>query len=154
MEFVILDVNESVARMVDKFEMAAEQAKNTAPVMAEISADLFRIEKAIFSSGGRRGGGSWKRLKEDTIKRKGSEQILRSTDALYRSVTEPGAQFQILEVTNTQVIFGTERPWAEVHQFGSANKSRPARPFIKFMPSDITRWDRMLLAHLMEPFSI
>lgn len=153
MEFLIIQ-NGSIEKFINKANMSAERALATVGVFLKVAEDIFRIEESIFHSEGRRGGGSWKRLKEDTIKRKGSVEILRSSDSLYRSVTEPGAEYQILEVDNTGIIFGTDRPWAGVQQFGSTYKNRPARPFIKFTPYDTNRWNTWIIEHLMEPFNV
>lgn len=134
-------------RVAANLEIMGRRALNMEEPLAEIITDMMLVEKKIFSSGGRRGGGSWARLKDDTVKRKGGNiQILRSTDDLYRSLTEPNAQYQVLSITPRGIEFGTERPWAFVHQYG--NSRVPRRTFIKFLPSDITRWTRMLNAHL------
>lgn len=150
MEFIILDTGDA-DRFAHKLDLSANAGADFAVPLAEIEADIFRIEKNIFSSGGRYGGGSWKKLSPETIRRKqGRTTILRDTDALYNSVTEPGAQFQILEVTPHTLVFGTDRPWAAVHQYGSPYVR--ARPFIRFLPSDVDRWSRMLLNHVVGRF--
>jgi len=131
---------------------SGKAALDTLIPMRAISNDLFAIERAQFVSQGRRGGGSWAKLKPDTIARKGHAQILRDTRALVDSVTRRDAPFQILEVRNTELIFGTDRPWAGVHQHGSAYKNRPARPFIKILPTDVSRWTSMIARHLTRPF--
>ena len=149
MEFVILDTGDA-ARFAGKLDESAINAENFEAPIKLIKADILKIERAVFSSGGRRGGGSWKGLADSTIKKKGSVQILRETDALYDSMTQPGAAWQILEVTPTTMVFGTNRPWAAVHQYG--NSHTPARPFLRILPIDVNRWARMLLTHLTEMF--
>jgi hypothetical protein len=159
----------------DAFEVAglltagAKQARTTDVVMAKITNDMLRVEKQIFYGQGRRGGGSWKPLKPDTVRKKGVgyQNILRtasakpgyskigdvqSVDTLFRSMTERGAPYQILNVTNTTVEFGTERPYAGAHQHGSYLRFIPARPFLNFLQLDIDRWDAMIARHLMAPF--
>lgn len=154
MEFVVLDVNRSAERVAAKLNLGADRALNNEEPMWNIVEDLFKIEAAIFSSGGRRGGGSWAKLKPDTIKRKGSSEILKGThdESLFRSLTEPGAEFQILDVNRTRIEFGTNRPFAYVHQHGSSRRNIPRRPFIRFAPYDYNRWNQILAAHLMVPF--
>lgn len=151
MQFIILDTGDA-ERFAHKLDHSALNAENFEVPLAEIQADIFRIEKIIFSSGGRRGGGSWKQLAESTMKRKVSTRILRDTDALYSSVTEPGAEFQILKITPHHLVFGTERPYAYVHQYGSS--TTPRRPFIRFLPTDVDRWARILLNHVMRGFRV
>lgn len=149
MEFHIFDFG-TPEKLAIKLDASAEAAVNTLAPMHEIELDMFRIEEIVFSSGGRRGGGSWKKLSDSTIKKKGDTKILRDTDALFHSVTRPGAEFQILDVTNGGILFGTDRPWAMLQQTGNAHV--PARPFLRFLPSDIDRWCKLLLAHVVKPF--
>jgi phage gpG-like protein len=147
----------------------ARQAGDTGIVMAKIVNDMLRVEKQIFYGQGRRGGGSWQQLAPDTVRKKGVgyQNILRtasakpgyskigdvnSVDTLFRSLTEPGAPYQLLNVTNTTVEFGTDRPYAGAHQYGSWLRFIPARPFLNFLQLDIDRWDAMIGGHLMAPF--
>lgn len=148
--FQIIDWEKSIVRQAERFEAGAAAGETTAPVFALIAEDMMRVEKAIFSSQGRRGGGSWKGLSDDTARRKDSNIILEDTGTLRRSVTELGAQYQILRISNLGVEFGTDRPWSFVHQFGS--RTTPKREFINFTARDQTRWADMLFNHLMRPF--
>jgi phage gpG-like protein len=120
--------------------------------MARIALDMMRITGINFSSGGRRGGGSWKRLAPSTIERKGHDTILVDTGALKASVTEAGAPFQILDFDKEGLNFGTDRPWAFVHQYGRVDKTIVARPFLRFIDSDETKWNNWLLEYLTKPF--
>lgn len=139
-----------VAEVLDQGGVAAVELE--AP-LSEIVVDMYRVEKAIFSSQGRRGGGSWKQLKPEVAKRKGSTKILRDTDALYDSLTRADAPYQILDVGISSITFGTDRPAAGVHQSGSPKAGIPARPFIKFLPTDVSKWTTILTKHLMRPFN-
>jgi len=159
----------------DAFEVAglleagARQGRDTAVVIDKIFLDMLRVERQTFYAQGRRGGGSWPALAPDTVRKKGVgyQNILRtdlakpgyskiggsnSVDTLYRSMTEPGAPYQVKTLTNTSIAFGTTRPYAGAHQHGSWLRSIPARPFLRFLPVDIDRWDRMISEHLMAPF--
>lgn len=160
MIFQIVDFG-TVEKEARKLTHMAQLALETLPVTEEISLDMFRIEREIFASGGRRGGGSWAQLKADTVRKKGTTEILRTSganegysvlgpDALYTSVTEPGAEYQVLEVGNTEIAFGTSHPFGAEHQYGNARV--PARPFVNFTYRDTTRWADMLYAHLMKAF--
>lgn len=144
-------------------KVGAQRAKDTRVVMERITADMMRVEAKTFESQGRRGGGSWKRLASDTVRKKGDSQILRTDgarpgysslepDALFRSLTVPDAPYQILNVTRNSIRFGTDRPYAEVQQRGSWIRSIPARPFLRFLPTDMNRWRTMMIEFLMEPF--
>ena|SRR5215831_14423868 len=159
----------------DSFEVAGllaaggKQAVKTDVVMLRIANDMLRVEKQIFYGQGRRGGGSWAPLAPDTIRKKGvgGANILRtdlakpgyskigdvnSIDTLYRSMTQKGAPYQILDITNDNVVFGTDRPYAGAHQHGSWLRFIPARPFLNFLPVDIDRWNAIIARHLMAPF--
>ena len=141
------------------FDASGKNANMLQEPMSRIVIDMMRIESDVFKSSGRRGGGSWKKLAQSTVERKGGDtRILRHTDALIQSLTEPGAAFQILDITRYGVGFGTTRPWAFVHQYGSEGKvSRsgvtlrpdiPRRPFLKFIPSDYSRWNRWIAEYI------
>lgn len=153
MGFTILMTDHgSAEQLAKKLELSGLHALDNRTPLAEISANIFEIEGQIFASGGRRGGGSWAQLKPETIKRKGSTEILVDYSYLKDSVTIPGAPFQILEIGNESLVFGTDRPYAFVHQHGSVKAHVPARPFIRFLPTDISRWTRIIAAHLLSPF--
>lgn len=163
MSGLIFQVEEKGANKVAAtLKRGARSGRDTRVVMDRIVLDMMRVERTIFSSEGRRGGGGWRGLKPDTIKRRGgSTAILRThdvkpgyakygPDALYRSLTETGTPFQILNVTRNTVRFGTSRPYAAVQQSGGGRT--PARPFMRFLPSDEGRWANMIAEHLMKPF--
>lgn len=153
MAFTILMTDHGSAEVLaKKLELSGLHALDNRVPLGEISANIFEIEDAVFSSGGRRGGGSWARLKPDTVKRKGKDEILVDYSELKDSLTVPGARYQILDINNESLVFGTERPYAFVHQHGSLKAHVPARPFIRFLPSDISRWTRIIAAHLLSPF--
>lgn len=135
-------------------EEAANKSINMAPALEEISVEMMLAEEALFRSQGRRGGGSWKRLKESTVKRKGNNKILMGTpdEALFKSLTERDAPYQILNITPTSIEFGTDRPWAASHQSGAPTANIPARPFLRFAPYDYAKWEKILLKYLMKPF--
>lgn len=138
--------------VASNLNQGATVAVETLEPMTEIVLDMMRASLALFNSGGRRGGGSWKRLKEDTIRRKGSEIILVKTGDLKRSLTEPGAPYQIVNITRDTVEFGTDHPWAEVHHKGTKDGRIPARPIIKFTARDDTKWVNIITTHMMKPF--
>lgn len=152
MQIVIMDFG-SVETVAVHMAQSADNAIDTLIPMRAISNDLFAIERSQFVSNGRRGGGSWAPLKPDTIKRKGNARILVEDRGLVDSVTHRDAEFQILEVQNTELIFGTSRPWAWTHQGPSrAREDLPVRQFIKILPTDVNRWAGMIARHLVRPF--
>lgn len=166
MAFQLFVTDRGTARIVaEKLFAGAELAVNTEPVIAKMIFDIMRITDTQFISEGRRGGGSWARLKPDTIRKKGTAEILKTEGArpkykslegenlLYKSVTVEGAPFQILKFTRNSFEFGTNRPYAFVHQYGSPKRHIPARPFLRVLPPDQERWNRWIMRHLVTPFT-
>jgi len=145
--------NKSILHQAKRFENGAVAAELMAPVWLKISTDMFNTQKKIFSSQGRRGGGMWKPLADSTVYKKGHSTILVDTKDLMRSLTVPKATYQILNIDNDGIEFGTSRPWAFVHQYGDRRGHVPRRQFLKFTQVDYVRWQDMLLRHLMRPFN-
>lgn len=108
----------------------------------EVIPDMERIEHQVFNSQGRRGGGSWKFLSQETIDTKAREgldpRINIATGAMMLSVTE-GSEFgdvpyAVREVTPTGVKFGTTAP--------GAAQSQQYRVFLRWTHFDTARWAR------------
>jgi hypothetical protein len=152
---------EDAFRVADKFQFTAGKAEPLAlrPAMYEIAGEMMLAEGVMFRSQGRRFGGSWKHLKPDTVRQKGNTRILFSKgsnptygslgnqNTLYRSLTYPNAPYQILHVLGYDMEFGTERPYAHVHQHGGGNYV-PARPFLRFGIGDRRKWNRIIRRHI------
>ena len=102
MEFFITDTGD-LNRVTKRLQNMSEEAQHTKPVMRLISLDMMEVERAVFDSKGRRGGGSWKKLKLETVKKKGTAEILKTDGAyptygsfgnnntLFKSLTQPNA---------------------------------------------------------------
>lgn len=148
MEFKMVVFGEDKAAL--KLEESGAAAVDTISVMERILVDMFRVEEAVFSSQGRRGGGSWAGLKPETIKRKQSAVILVDTGELLRSVTESTDD---MRVTNTSIDFATSHPGAASQQFGDSSRGLPARPFIRFTFYDLQRWESWITEHLTRTFN-
>lgn len=150
-EFFILDM-QGATDVFRKFEKAAVDAENTLGAMADIAANMVEAEDSLFMSQGRRGGGSWAPIKFDTEFRKGSSIILVDTGRLYESLTKIGSPDQILVIRPTEVEFGTNVPYANIHQTGAPRRNIPKRPIIRFTAGDRQRWVDILEKHLMRAF--
>lgn len=162
LNFELVDLG-SVHKVAGEIKKLGNNARHNSEVLHLILLDMMKVEEAVFRSQGRRGGGSWKRLKDSTKEKKGMSKILYTAganpnyssygdDTLVKSLTEEDAPFQISDTSNNTVLFGTSRPWAAVHQSGSEKRSIPARPFLRFTNYDMARWSRMLEAHLLRGF--
>jgi phage gpG-like protein len=143
----ITDFGSAIAE-AERLEGMAANALDTELPMIEIAGDMLRTTEIVFTSRGKRGGGSWKKLSPNTVRRWGPHPILELTSTLRDSVTVPGAPYQILEVSNDFIEFGTEVESAGFQQEGT--RKMPARPFLRFIPADFTRWNNILVRHLIK----
>lgn len=153
------------SRVANKLERGAGRASTQQIhyAFAKIVREMDRAEGALFRSQGRRGGGSWRRLKAETIRKKGNSRILftkgskqgykSGDDLLYESLTQYFAKYKVLEFEGYNLVYGTDRPGARVHQHGNPEQNIPARPIIKFTAADEREWRRILLQHLLDPFN-
>ena len=152
--FILHDVGESIPKEAARLINTADALNELLPVLNRIAEDMMLVETKVFHSGGRRGGGSWKKLKDDTIKRKGSTEILVETGALKASLTRPGAQYQVLSYGNGhQIEFGTDHPYALFHDEGTSG-GIPPRPLIKLVPGDPKRWSRWIVEYIARHHSV
>jgi len=161
MVFRVIDVNDSIHRESLRLEKSAALTKDMQPVFERIFLDMLHVEERVFSAQGRRGGGSWRPLLDDTVRKKGMTEIFYTKgakpkysmfggDTLVRSLTVPDAKFQERLVTNEGIIFGTSVPYASFLHEGT--RKHKARPFIRFIPSDWARWAEWIGAWTTEPF--
>ena len=162
MAFRITDFG-GATRVAAKFNTAAILVQRMRPIFEAIADDMLRVNAAWFSSDGRRGGGSWARLKPDTVRKKGDTQILRTEyakpgyssiggNALYRSLTERDAPYSILHIENYSIEIGTDRPYAGVHDAGSSKRNIPKRPVMRFTAADLNRWSNLIADYVTDPF--
>jgi len=140
---------EGAVVLAQHFDESGVAASDMFAVLARIVQDLMFNTAKQFYSKGHRGGGSWAELAPSTIRQKGHSAILIDTKDLIRSVTQPGAEYQILEFTESGFEFGTERPYAYTHQEGRGQKTRP---FLVVLQSDVDKWHRWMGEHITKPF--
>lgn len=96
------------------------------PVFAAIAPEFYAAEARQFESEGQ---GSWPALAESTVKQKaaagyGSKPILQRTGKLYESLTVQGAPFNVTDIGETEATFGTNVPYAILHQLGGGKLPR------------------------------
>lgn len=159
MEFIIKDYGtpKILAKKLVKSGLSVESLNY---VFNEAALDMMRVTRIQIDSRGHRGGGSWAALKPDTVMKKGYSEVFFTADAkpkyteigddaLVKSVTVEGAEYQTLKINKTGFHFGTTRPYAKVQQRGGGKGRRvPARPFLVVLPGDVDRWKGMILRHL------
>jgi|SRR5215471_1649448 len=149
--------------LIDRMDLSARQVNTLSTVFQRVLGDMRTITEEQITTMGARGGDRWPMLDADTFRKKGNWRLLYTTgskskydridsDALVRSVTKRNAKYSIQRATKTGFEFGTRRPYAYVHQHGSARRNIPARPFLRVLPSDVTRWDSWVAQYLVLPF--
>lgn len=121
----------------DKLNDALEELeltfKDFRPLFREAAKLFYEFEKQAFEAEGETSaGGEWEELSPlyELIKeqRYPGKTILRRTDALYRSLTQPNARGSIRRVTETELLIGTGIDYALWHQTGTSRM--PERPVI------------------------
>ena len=137
------------------FAQMANLAGNYSDAWDKVADELMKGTLRQFLSGGRRGGGSWKRLTKNWLDYKlrhgYDRRILFMEHPLSRSVTVKDAAGQVMRKTPTTLVFGSSIEYAKVHQLGGG-RNIPARPFLKVLPSDRKKIDKILSDHLMQAF--
>jgi|SRR5580765_1525354 len=109
-----------------------DRADHLKPVFEHIVVKIMNREKRMFESRGATSGTYWTPLREKTVKEKRRElapfpeRPLWRTGKLMRSLTERGAEGQILQISDDTFRFGTKINYAAFHESG--NKNMAARP--------------------------
>jgi len=120
----------------------AEFAQDLSEPFREISKDFQRVEGERFN----RQGPGWAPLAPATLLRKRGPSILVETGALKESLMG-GAGF-IEVITDSQLIAGTDIPYARYHQRGT--RRMPVREVIKPDATATTGWLKIIQRHLVE----
>ncbi|TXH46199.1 MAG: hypothetical protein E6Q97_30085 [Desulfurellales bacterium] len=68
--------------------------------------------------------GAWAPLSPLTVAKKGHNKILYEQSILQDSLQHSGAMHSIREPNPTELVYGTDRPWAWVHQEGAGLPQR------------------------------
>lgn len=126
---------------------AAAKAAKPAPFLKHvIIPDMERVEEAMFQSQGRRGGGSWKFLADETIRTKAQKRqdprINIATFAMIQSLVDPEDENAIRKVYAGRLTFGSTAPGIE--------QSQRFRPVIRFTKYDRARWARLWARYIVE----
>jgi phage gpG-like protein len=145
MGFKFFVETQGTREVATSFQRMGYAASHARPAFRTIALLIMEIMDRVFDSEGRRGGGSWKLDSVDWLERKMrmglDPRINHATLALRDSVTVPGADGQIMEVTDRALYFGSDLPYAGVTQEN--------RPFMKF-----TAGDRMEMRDIIRDYLI
>lgn len=114
-----------------------ERAQDLRPAFREAVRILNRAAQRQFSSQGRYGGGSWKRLAASTLAEKArlglDLRILHRSRRLLGSLTGKNADRR-QRVNRQSLVFGTYTPYAKYHVTGT--RHMPRRPPMKLPKPD------------------
>lgn len=143
MIFTITALNaKQVATRFERMGIASVSAK---PAMETVAGMMMRILSAVFDSQGRRGGGSWRFDTIEWLTRKQrtglDPRINHATLTLRRSLTERGAEHQVLAITDSAVHLSSDLPYAATTQ--------RHRPVAKFTLRDKAAMRTVVRDHLM-----
>lgn len=118
-----IDVN-GEQQMSRDLRRIARNVSDLRPIGDEI-ADLMMDEayENFATEGGHLSGG-WAPLAESTIRAKGNDIILFRTGDLQGALTERGDAHQVIDMGPDFLIFGTDLPYAELHQTGTGRMPR------------------------------
>lgn len=144
-----------VDRCVMDFEDVAMRADMPFPALEEVIGTMREIEKVVFSSQGRRGGGSWAQLQPATVARKArlglDPRILRATQRLYDAMTDRNSDDQDFTMTPTGFVWMITVPYAGVQQSGGGKSNLPARPYLRFSSNDRREFARIIAKYTVGP---
>lgn len=122
------------------------------PLWPEVIREFYLIETEQFASEGAVGAsGKWAALSDVYSKYKQvafpDQPILRATDDLMESLTDPEALGAILRPEQGSLTIGTSVPYARAHQRGT--KKMPARPPISFSEAQKRRLQKSIQSGLV-----
>lgn len=129
-----------------------DRTVNAAPAFALV-ADMFRnVTKMQFQKQGGHGyHGKWQPLADSTVARKAAAglrpEILRATDALMNSLTQPGAEGAIEILRDDFLHYGSELFYGKIHQMGSRDGRVPRRRIV-----DLTDTAKRNTAKIIQTF--
>jgi phage gpG-like protein len=119
----------------------SDRARNLKPAFERVHSLFLEIERKQFDTEGRSGSGGWAPLADSTRTRKAARgqdpRILRSTERLFRSLTEPVFGDHISRITEDEAFFGTKVPYAVFHQQGGSNAARIANKGYGLSPGSL-----------------
>lgn len=120
-------------RLLDKLEELELTFKDFRPLFRDAAKLFYEFEKEAFETeGDSSAAGEWEPLSPlyELIKERDypGKTILRRTDALYKSLTQPNARGSIRRVTESELLIGTSIDYAIYHQTGT--RFMPERPVI------------------------
>lgn len=138
----------------EKIDFTQARIKNPRPAIRIIAGHIMKATAKRFEEE----GPGWAPLTQAWEVRKAATgldtRILRAHSHLFKSVTVPDADHQILAITNSSLVFGSTLPYAESMQKGYAGHNIPARPFLRITPVDATIIRNIFRDYFMAPWRV
>jgi phage gpG-like protein len=126
------------------------------PALDVVADDMMYVVEKTFTGQGRRYGGSWAALNEQTIKRKAAKgqdpRINIATGRMMRAFSLRGSEHQVLRVGTHSIELDSDLDYPEFIQDGTSKM--PARPFIDFYPQDRKKWAQICKEYLAEAMNL
>lgn len=126
------DVTKDLQRLMGK-------VKNATPLLRAIGVGLVGVTKSTFNDASLRPL-AW------APKKDGSKATLKSREAtLWRSI-------RVQSVGTRNVVIGSDRPYAAIHQLGGKTRPMPQRPYFPVHNGQITQAGQTCMADVIEAY--
>lgn len=126
---------QELVTMLEDMVRPLEQPQIKQPTWESVINILQEMEQGFFASSSGPDGSPWAPNRPYTQQKKGHGIILRETFELENSLTKTSAT-SIRNIQPTSLDFGTNRPWAWIHQEGAGKI--PQRMFIGMTEDSLT----------------
>lgn len=135
------------------FNRVEEMISDFRPIWPNVAGEIYRINAEQFDSESSKGAsGKWaalspayKRWKEVHYP---GQPILRLTNALFESLTDPEANDAVFQLGRDELVIGSRVPYATAHQRGAG--FMPARPIFSFSEPQKRRIQKAIQAGLVQ----
>ena len=122
------------------------------PIWPRVADEIYQINQEQFDSeGGKGASGRWAALSPAYKKWKEvnypGQPILRLTNALYESLTDPEAPDAVYQPSRDELVIGTRVEYATAHQRGGR---MPARPIFSFTEQQKRRMQKAIQVGLVQ----
>lgn len=135
------------------FNRVEQHISDFRPLWPNVAGEIYAINQEQFDSeGGAGASGKWAALSPAYKQWKEihypGQPILRLTNALFESLTDPEAPDAVYQPRQDELVIGTRVPYATAHQRGLGHL--PARPIFSFSEQQKRRIQKAIQAGLVQ----